>query len=210
MRSLLPHHCNRGRGCCSACAAADRKSTTRSRARDRRLPVGTRQGIHRRVRSRGGSCPGCCTAALAARHCPVLRRSLRRLPQTIRVSQDGESERRREPGVALPLRRARRVAATGTRGAPASGARSAITDARRSTRCSRGRSPLTPYSRREGNRSRHVSSPSCMWACTTRPLATRQRALRTSKRPPPTNSHAAGGYMHRVATLHPLLTGRKP
>ena len=83
----------------------------------------------------------------------VLRRSLRRLPQAVRVAPHGQPERRREPGLALPLRRACRVAAEGARRAAAGRTRSAIADARESTRCSRERCRLTPCSPRRASHS---------------------------------------------------------
>ena len=68
-------------------------------------------------------------AAVAARHRPVLRRPLRRLPQAVRAAPHCQSRRRRERRVALPLRRTRRITRQGEGRAAAGRSRCARADA---------------------------------------------------------------------------------
>ena len=142
--------------------------------------AGRVSGIGRRLRPRRGAGTRRRAATLAARHRALLRRPLRRLPRAVRVAPHGQSQRRRECGLALPLRRARRVAAK---------ARAALlpvgpdqrSPMREIYQMFRGTMPPEASCAAGGDRRRRGSSRSCTSGCITRRPATRRVRTRTRR-----------------------------
>ena len=112
------------------------------------------------------------------------------LPRAVRVAPHGQSQRRREPGVALHVRREGRVAGEGARRAAAGRTRSAIADARDLPDVSRHDDARRDSARRPAASRRRASSPSCMWACTTTRPAIGPAPSNTCVAPPPRTTRA--------------------